>query len=154
MSLLKKNIYEVNERIEQKCFDSGRNISKITLVAVSKLNPVEAIKEAEDLGLLDFGENKAQELKQKYDQFPESIKWHFIGHLQSNKVKDVVPLTYLIHSVDSIKLVNEINKRAGNINKLQNILLEVKTSDEDSKYGIQNFEELLKLTEHCQTLPN
>lgn len=154
MSLLKKNIDEVTERIKQKCLDSDRNISEITLVTVSKLNHVEAIKEAVALGLSDFGENKAQELKQKFDQFSGNINWHFIGHLQSNKVKDVVPLTYLIHSVDSIKLVNEINKRAGNINKLQNILLEVKTSDEDSKYGIQNFEELLKLTEHCQTLPN
>ncbi|MCB0745464.1 MAG: YggS family pyridoxal phosphate-dependent enzyme [Ignavibacteriae bacterium] len=154
MSLLKKNIDEVTERIKQKCLDSDRNISEITLVTVSKLNHVEAIKEAVALGLSDFGENKAQELKQKFDQFSGNINWHFIGHLQSNKVKDVVPLCHLIHSVDSIKLANEINKRAANNEKIQKILLEVKTSDEESKYGIQNFEELLKLTEHCESLSN
>ena len=103
--------------------------------------------------LNDFGENKAQELKSKYPRCPSDINWHFIGHLQTNKVKDVVPIVSLIHSVDSIKLAKEIDKRAQKNNKIQNILLEINTSGEESKYGLQNYEQIFELAEFCKDLP-
>ncbi len=151
---MEKNIQNILDRIKEKCIESNRDPSEITLVAVSKQNPIEKIVRVENFGLKDFGENRAQELKQKAEVLSLDVNWHFIGHLQSNKVKDVVPFAYLIHSVDSIKLANEINKRAANIGKIQNILLEVKTSTEESKYGIETFETIYELAKHCKKLSN
>ncbi len=154
MNQILNDIEKVNKKILQKCTDVGRNISEITLVAVSKQNPIEVIELVADQGILNFGENKAKELSEKASKLKRDISWHFIGHLQTNKVKDVVPVTYLIHSVESIKLADEINKRAGNINKIQNILLEVKTSTEATKFGCENIESLLSLAAHCISLQN
>ena len=107
------------------------------LIAVSKTKPVEMIKEVYDMGVRDFGENKVQELISKKDLLPSDIRWHMIGHLQTNKVKDVIDKAYLIHSVDSIKLLNEINKQEIKKEIVVNILLEINIANEESKYGFK-----------------
>ena len=152
--MLKKNITAVKERILRSCESSGRKLSEITLVAVSKKNPIEEILKAEKFGLKDFGENKAQELKEKAIGNKTNINWHFIGHLQRNKVKDVISFAELIHSVDTVKLADEINKRAANIHKEQRILLEVNTGGEEAKFGLKTFDEIFVLAEYCKELPN
>lgn len=152
--MLEDNYRKVKEKIEYKCLETGRSIDEITLVAVSKTKPFGAILEALNLGIINFGENKAQELKQKSEMCNDKLNWHFIGHLQSNKAKEVVPVTELIHSADSEKLVKEINKRAGNIGKVQNILIEVNTSEEEAKYGLRNYEDVRNLAEYCRLLTN
>lgn len=152
--MIEKNILEVKEKISKSCEISGRNLSEIKLVAVSKNNPTSKIIEAQKFGLKNFGENKAQELKEKAAELNSDINWHFIGHLQRNKVKDVVNYAEIIHSVDTFKLADEINKRAFMVNKKQKILLEVNTGGEESKFGLNTFEEILELAEHCNKLPN
>lgn len=107
----------------------------VTLIAVSKNHSSSAIKDVYHAGCRDFGENKVQELIQKNAELPEDIKWHMIGHLQTNKVKYIVPFTYLIHSVDSIKLLLEINKEASKIGKIQNCLIQFHIAKEETKYG-------------------
>lgn len=107
----------------------------VTLVAVSKTHPSECVKEVYDAGCRDFGENKVQELAQKYVELPKDIRWHLIGHLQTNKVKQVVPIVHLIHSVDSIKLLSEINKEAAKINKTIDCLLQFHIATEETKFG-------------------
>ena len=109
-------------------------------VAVSKTKPVSAIKKIYDLGHRDFGENKVQELISKQEEMPKDIKWHMIGHLQSNKVKKVLPLTYLIHSVDSFKLIKTIDKESKKLNIKSNILMQLNISGEEKKYGF-SFED-------------
>lgn len=152
--MIENNVNRVRKIIEETCSKVNRNVEEITLIAVSKQKPFEQIVETNSFGIKDFGENKAKELKQKAENSQLEINWHFIGHLQTNKVKDVVPSTTLIHSVDSIKLAEEINKRAGNINKVQKILLEVNTSGEDAKFGLTEFTEVQNLAEHCKSLEN
>ena len=108
-----------------------------TCIAVSKTKPVEDIKKIYNLGHKDFGENKVQELELKFNSLPKDINWHMIGHLQTNKVKKVVPLVSLIHSVDSLKLLNTINKESIKINKVTDCLIQINISNEDSKYGFK-----------------
>lgn len=107
------------------------------LVAVSKTKPNEAILELYEKGQLDFGENRVQELLPKYEELPKDIRWHLIGHLQTNKVKYVVPFVHLIHSVDSYKVLKEINKESGKIDRVTNCLLQFKIAEEDTKYGLE-----------------
>jgi pyridoxal phosphate enzyme (YggS family) len=114
---------------------------KATLVAVSKTKPASDIKELYELGQKDFGENYVQELIDKQSQLPKDIQWHFIGHLQSNKVKFIAPFVYLIHGVDSFKLLKEINKQAQKANRVINCLLQVHIAQEETKFGF-NEEEL------------
>ena len=121
------------------------NISKeigpdVTLVAVSKTKPVEDIKIAYDFGQRNFGENKVQELIKKSEELPKDINWHMIGHLQRNKVKYIVPFIHLIHSVDSLRLLKEINKQAKKQLKKVNVLIQVDISNDDSKFGFSLFE--------------
>lgn len=111
-----------------------------TLVAVSKTKSVKEIKELYDLGQRDFGENYVQELTEKQANLPEDIRWHFIGHLQSNKVKQIAPFVYLIQSVDSIKLLQEINKQAQKNNRIINCLLQVHIAQEETKFGLDEQE--------------
>ena len=119
-----------------------KNISKdIVVVAVSKTKPNEDILEAYNSGHKSFGENKVQELIEKHNALPKDIEWHFIGHLQRNKVKNIIKFIHLIHSVDSYKLLNEINKRAENENRVVDCLIQVKIATEENKYGF-NFEEI------------
>jgi pyridoxal phosphate enzyme (YggS family) len=110
------------------------------LVAVSKTHPVEAIQQAYNLGVRDFGENKVQELEEKQAVLPKDIRWHFIGHLQSNKVKYIAPFIYLIHGVDSLKLLTEINKQAEKCGRVINCLLQVYIAKEESKFGLDEKE--------------
>ena len=124
------------------------NINKIkneisgtaTLVAVSKTKPNELIQEAYDLGQRIFGENKVQELVEKYEDLPKDIEWHLIGHLQTNKVKFIAPFISLIHAIDSFKLLKEINKQANKNNRIINCLLQVKIAEEESKFGLTTSE--------------
>lgn len=124
------------------------------LVAVSKTRTCEEIKEAYDYGIRDFGENKVQELLFKYDELPKEIKWHFIGHLQRNKVKYLVGKTYLIHSLDNISLLEEIEKQYAKENLIAEVLIEINIGRETSKTGIliENLEELLGKVETCSNV--
>lgn len=139
--MVRENIVRIKERIISACFRVNRDPSGIKIVAVSKGRGVLDIKEALASGLVDIGENRIQEALDKFNKLkaegsgPE-IQWHMIGHLQKNKVKDAVGIFQLIHSVDSLVLAEEINKRAAKINKIQDILLEVKTSPETTKSGL------------------
>lgn len=114
--------------------------SGVKLIAVSKTKPNEAILEAYQAGQMDFGENYVQELVDKYEQLPKDIHWHFIGHLQSNKVKFIAPFVYLIHGVDSFKLLQEINKQAKKNNRVIDCLLQIYVAQEETKFGL-SFEE-------------
>ena len=124
------------------------NIEKFTqtlpagcrLIAVSKTQPVEKIQEAYAAGQRLFGENKAQELTTKYEVLPKDIEWHMIGHLQSNKVKYIIPFVHLIHAVDSLKLLAEIDKQAGKVNRVVNCLLQIYIAAEDTKFGFSETE--------------
>ena len=129
-----------------------RNISNdIVVVAVSKTKPNEDILEAYNSGHKSFGENKVQELIEKHNTLPKDIEWHFIGHLQRNKVKNIIKFIHLIHSVDSYKLLNEINKRAENENRVVDCLIQVKIASEENKYGF-NFEEIDDVISFCKNL--
>lgn len=112
----------------------------VTLVAVSKTKPAEAILEAYTAGQREFGENKVQELVGKYELLPKDIHWHLIGHLQSNKVKYIAPFIHLIHSVDSIKLLAEINKQAFKCNRVIDCLLQFHVATEETKFGLNETE--------------
>ena len=113
---------------------------KATLVAISKTKPVEEIKELYDLGQRDFGENYVQELIDKQAQLPKDIRWHFIGHLQSNKVKYIAPFVHLIHGVDSFNLLKEINKQAIKNNRVIDCLLQIYIAKEETKFGLSDDE--------------
>jgi hypothetical protein len=130
------NIEKIKQQLSQK----------IKLIAVSKTKPVETLMEAYHSGQKIFGENKVQELVGKFEQMPKDIEWHMIGHLQSNKVKYIVPFVALIHSVDSENILLEINKQAAKINKIQQVLLQISIADEETKFGFEEAE-LLKLLE-------
>ena len=152
--MIAENIKHLRARIAAKCAEFKRNPQEIRLIAVSKFFGVDAISEANRLGITDFGENKAQELRDKYEILGDKVTWHFIGTLQRNKVKYAVKSATFIHSVDSVALADEINKEAKKLNKAQKILLEVKTSSEETKSGLSDDEDVLNLVRHCASLPN
>ena len=129
----------VDKKTYQALNDELR-LSKITLVAVSKTRPVEDILMLYDLGHRDFGENYVQELVEKAEQLPKDIRWHFIGHLQTNKVKLIVPFVYLIHGVDSIKLLKEIDKEGAKQSRVIHCLLQVHIAQEETKFGFDENE--------------
>lgn len=133
--MIQENIELVQYNIDNICKSINRDSSQVTLIAVSKTKPVEMVQEAYEAGIRDFGENKVQELCNKYEQMPKDIRWHMIGHLQRNKVKYVIDKAYLIHSVDSIRLAEEISKEALKKQLVVNILVEVNVAKEDSKFG-------------------
>lgn len=138
--MLKTQLTEVEERIQAACKRSGRDRKEVTLIAVSKTKPIEVLKEAYDLGVRIFGENKVQELTEKYEQLPLDIHWHMIGHLQTNKVKYIVDKAELIHSVDSLKLAETIEREAEKKNCIARILVEVNVAEEESKFGLKTSE--------------
>jgi hypothetical protein len=152
--MIAENIKHLNERIAAKCLEFKRNPEEIRLIAVSKFFGIDAINETRRLGIADFGENKAQELRDKYEILGDKVTWHFIGTLQRNKVKYAVRAASYIHSVDSQILADEVNKEAKKLNKVQNILLEVNTSSEESKSGLTEKEEVINLVKHCSSLQN
>lgn len=131
MLINQKNYFDIVKELNEK---------NITLVAVSKTKPVEAIKELYDLGHRDFGENYVQELVEKQEQLPKDIRWHFIGHLQSNKVKYIAPFVHLIHGIDSFKLLKETDKQAKKINRTIDVLLQVHIAQEETKFGLDENE--------------
>ncbi len=137
---IKMNYVQVLHNIKNACDKAGRNKEDVTLIAVSKTKPVEMLQEVYDAGCRDFGENKVQEIMDKYDKLPSDIRWHMIGHLQTNKVKYIVDKVYMIHSVDSMKLAKEISKEALKKNVTVKILLEVNVAKEESKFGMMSEE--------------
>jgi len=152
--MIAENLNRLRERILQKCSELKREPDQIKLVAVSKYFGIKDITEAHRLGITDFGENKAQELRDKYELLGDKVNWHFIGTLQKNKVKYVVNSASYIHSVDSTGLAEEINKQAIKLNKVQKILIEAKTSFEETKSGIAGEDEIFSLAGICKSLPN
>ncbi len=126
---------------------------KVTLIAVSKTKPSSDIKALYDIGVRDFGENKVQELCDKYDELPKDIKWHLIGHLQTNKVKYIVDKVYLIHSVDSIHLAQQIENECEKKNVDVNILVQVNVAKEDTKFGLM-AEDVMSMIETISKLPH
>ena len=134
--MIVENIANVKEKIEQACEKSGRNPSDVTLIAVSKTKPVSYIEEALQTDVRDYGENKVQEMCEKYEVLPKDIRWHMIGHLQRNKVKYLVGKTTLIHSVDSLRLAEQIEHDFAKHNEIANILIEINIANEESKFGV------------------
>lgn len=151
--MLKANYDDVNNKVSAACHRSERNPAEVTLIAVSKTKPSTDIATLYEHGVRDFGENKVQELTEKYEQLPKDIKWHLIGHLQTNKVKYIVDKVYLIHSVDSVKLAEQIEKEATKKNLTVNILVQVNVANEDTKFGLDT-EETLNIIETISKLPH
>ncbi len=151
--MIKENIAAVQKRIADAAARAGRT-DTITLVAVTKNHPVEYMKEAAANGITDVGENRVQEALQKLEAFPENhLKWHLIGHLQTNKAKHAVEHFDLIHSVDSEHLLKAVNKEAAKLGKVQDILLQVNVAREESKFGME-VEEFPAMCELAKTLAN
>jgi len=140
------NIHSYNE------IKTELDSANITLVAVSKTKPVEDILELYELGQRDFGENYVQELVDKQALLPKDIRWHFIGHLQSNKVKYIAPFVHLIHGVDSLKLLKEINKEAGKNNRIIDVLLQVYIAQEETKFGLDEEELNMIISQYADML--
>ena len=151
--MIKENLASVEARIQEACARSGRSRQDVTLIAVSKTNPVPRIQEAYDLGIRDFGENRVKELLGKEPQLPDDIRWHLIGHLQTNKVKSVLDRTVLIHSVDSIKLSDTIDFEARKKGITVDGLLEVNVAEVESKFGFLP-EELFPLLDRLRQYRN
>ncbi|MCI7685356.1 MAG: YggS family pyridoxal phosphate-dependent enzyme [Baileyella intestinalis] len=151
---VRENYLEVLNKKNQAALRAGRNPEDITLMAVTKLHTVDEINEAIDAGATDIGENKVQELLSKYEDV-KPVRWHLIGHLQTNKVKQIIDKVVMIHSVDSLHLAEEINKRAGNAGLVMDILIEINVGEEETKTGIQ-AEELMDLakeiTDNCENV--
>ena len=134
--MLKDQLHEVQHRIEEACRRSGRDPREVTLIAVSKTKPASMIEELLPEGILDFGENKPQELRDKYEVLPKNLRWHMIGHLQTNKIKYVIDRSCLIHSVDSLHLAEAIDREAEKHGVVMPVLVEVNIAREASKFGI------------------
>ncbi len=133
--MIKEQLHLVQEKVKAACIRAGRDPGEVTLVAVSKTKPVELLEEAYDEGIRDFGENKVQEILEKEAVMAKDIRWHMIGHLQRNKVRQVIDKAVLIHSVDSVRLARQIEEEAAKKDLCVDILLEVNVAREASKYG-------------------
>lgn len=144
--MLSDNLQKVRSNIINSCEAVGRNPDEVTLIAVSKTKPVEILQEAYDAGARIFGENKVQEILDKYDQLPSDIQWHMIGHLQRNKVKYIIDKVAMIHSVDSLRLAETIEQEAAKKDIVMPVLLEVNVAEEESKFGLK-LEEVFPLVE-------
>lgn len=134
--MLVENYEKVLHEVRESCKKAQRDEREVTLIAVSKTKPASDIKELYDYGVREFGENKVQELCEKYEELPKDIKWHMIGHLQRNKVKYIVDKVELIHSVDSVRLARAIDEEAAKKNVVADILIEVNVAEEESKFGV------------------
>ena len=146
--MVTKNLRLVEEKICQACERSGRKREEVTLIAVSKTKPVEMMEEAMTAGIRVFGENKVQEILKKEVSLPKDIDWHLIGHLQRNKVRQIAGKTARIHSVDSLRLAEEIQKEYEKILQTAKILIEVNVAREESKFGLmpEETEEIIRQT--------
>lgn len=150
--MIRENLTQTYKNIEEACGRAGRSPEDVRLIAVSKTKPAELLMEAYEAGVRDFGENKVQELVDKCDALPGDIRWHMIGHLQRNKVKYLVGRVHLIHSVDSLRLAQEIQKEAQKKQVEVNILVEVNVAEEKSKFG-STVENTLQLIQDIALLP-
>ena len=146
MSMLLDNLNDVEKRIQAACDRSGRKREEVLLVAVSKTKPVEMIEEIMTAGIVDFGENKPQELRDKYEVLPKNLRFHMIGHLQTNKIKYVIDRAVLIHSIDSIRLAEAVNAEAKKHDRIMPVLVEVNVAREESKSGflVEETEEAIR----------
>ncbi|MGN0436509.1 MAG: YggS family pyridoxal phosphate-dependent enzyme, partial [Wujia sp.] len=151
--MLKDNLKKVQENIKSACEKANRDKSEITLVAVSKTKPLSDIEELILCDVNEYGENKVQELCDKYERVSKPVNWHLIGHLQTNKVKYIVDKVALIHSVDSLHLAKEIQKEAEKKDVIVNILLQVNIANEETKFGISS-DEVYSLAESISKLKN
>ena len=151
--MVQNNLEIVEQKIQAACQRAGRDRSEVTLIAVSKTKPVSMIREAMYCGLHVFGENKVQELCDKYEELPKDLQWHMIGHLQRNKVKYLIGKTALIHSVDSLRLAQAVQEEAAKKGAVMDILLEVNAAEEESKFGLA-VEEVLPLVRQIAPFPN
>ncbi len=145
--MVEERYHEIQKRVAEACARAGRNPEEVTLIAVSKTKPVSDLEEAYEAGARDFGENKVQEILEKYPRLPADIRWHMIGHLQTNKVRQVVGRACLIHSVDSVKLAREIEKESARQGLVTPVLLEVNVAREESKFGFFAEDVAAALTE-------
>ena len=150
---IKSNIDYVNELKAKAAEKSGRTADDVLLVAVTKLHTPAEINEAIDAGVTDIGENKVQEIMDKYDSV-KPVRWHLIGHLQTNKVKYIIDKVAMIHSVDSLKLAKEINKRAAQHDLTMDILIQVNSAEEESKFGITTEETDQLISDIAEQCPN
>ncbi len=151
--MLKDHLEAVEARVLAACERAGRKREDVTLIAVSKTKPVEMLREIMDCGVVDFGENKVQEMCGKMEVITEPLRWHLIGHLQRNKVKYIVDKAYMIHSVDSLKLAEEIQKEAAKREVVCRVLVEINIGGEETKSGVPK-EEALSLVTEIAKLPN
>ena len=151
--MLAENLQKVENRIQAACARANRERSEVTLIAVSKTKPVSMLNEVYAEGIRCFGENKVQELTEKYDKLPRDVKWHMIGHLQRNKVKYIVDKATLIHSVDSVRLAETIEQEAAKKDVIVPILVEVNVAEEDSKFGLK-VNEVLSIIEEISRFPH
>ncbi len=151
--MIRENLAQIEENIQKACEKAGRSRDEVTLIAVSKTKPVSMLQEAYDCGCREFGENKVQEILAKRPEMPEDMHFHMIGHLQRNKVKQVVDQVSLIHSVDSFRLAEEINIQALKKNICVPILIEVNVAEEESKFGVKT-EDVLPLVQQIAELTN
>ena len=148
-----ENLKTIRERVDAACERAGRRPEEVTLIAVSKTKPLSMLQEAYRAGARDFGENKVQEILEKYPEMPEDARFHMIGHLQTNKVKQVVGKAVLIHSVDSLHLAEKIEQEAAKRDLTADVLLEVNVAREESKFGLM-LEEVIPLLEEVKNLPH
>ena len=151
--MVKENLAIVEERVKAACDRAGRSYGSVTHVAVSKTKPVRLVEQAYEYGIRQFGENKAQEMKEKYDMLPKNIEWHFIGHLQTNKIKYVLGRATLIHSVDSLHLAEAIEAECVKKRLEADVLVEVNVAQEETKSGIKT-EEAEGLVKDIARLPH
>lgn len=151
--MVKENYNYVKQQVEETAKACGRDPKEITLIAVSKTKPLENIEELIEIGVEDFGENKVQELCDKYEHVSQPVRFHLIGHLQTNKVKYIVDKACLIHSVDSLKLAQTIQKEAAKKHVIAQILIEVNVAEEDSKFGLHT-EDVIPFIQEISTMPN
>ncbi len=152
--MIAENLQILRNRIDQICSKVKRDSKGVKLIAVSKSFGIEEIKQAMQAGQTEFGENKAQELAAKFEVLGNQVIWHFIGHLQKNKVKYAVRTADYIHSVDSLSLAEEIQKQAERLGKKQKISIQIKTSEEETKSGVTEKEELKKIAVYCSQASN
>ncbi len=151
--MLYENYEKVVENVKKACERSGRNFQDVTIIAVSKTKPLSDVEELLAHGITEFGENKVQEMVDKYEHVSKPVNWHLIGHLQTNKVKYIVDKACLIHSVDSVHLAKEIEKEAAKKDVVVKVLIEVNIAQEESKFGIRE-DEVCSLIDAIKDMPH
>lgn len=151
--MIKDNLSNIRQEIAEACRKSGRSNQDVTLIAVSKFKPLEDLKEAYEAGVRDFGENRVQELVDKYEKMPADTRFHMIGHLQKNKVKYLIGKVVLIHSVDNLELAAVIQKESAKAGAITDILVEVNVAREDTKFGCM-AEDVISLVRDISEFPN